>query len=254
MFELSKWYGDCVTDAGDAVVIYHAELRLRAGIIRYSNLLTARHGEAPWCRYSLRRQPAPSVRADAVEWTSPEWDIEGRWTAMGRGPRQTLFADGSGSLEWDCIAARSAATVGAFRGWGYVEQLRMTIAPWRLPIRRLRWGRFVNATDALVWIDWSGDYNTRVVWHNGAAVAAGMIGESGIVLDDGAVLRLEPRAVLRDGTLGSTVLAALPLRRRLSLARCLGIRESKWVSRAVLCKPGHPESTGMAIHEVVEWP
>jgi hypothetical protein len=34
----------------------------------------------------------------------------------------------------------------------------------------------------------------------------------------------------------------------------LNMRECKWVSTAVLRLPGHPDSTGMAIHEVVEWP
>jgi hypothetical protein len=34
----------------------------------------------------------------------------------------------------------------------------------------------------------------------------------------------------------------------------LNVRERKWLSRAVLRRTGLPDSIGMAIHEVVEWP
>jgi hypothetical protein len=141
------------------------------------------------------------------------------------------------------------------QGWGYAEHLRLSVPPWRLPIRRLRWGRFVNATDALVWIDWTGPYNKRIVYLNGSLASAQNINDDEIVLAQGkAVLHLEQKQVIREGKLGATALSVIPQLNRLFPDSVLNIRECKWLSTAALRLPGHPDSTGMAIHEVVEWP
>ena len=59
---------------------------------------------------------------------------------------------------------------------------------------------------------------------------------------------------LPTGPLGATALAVIPDLDRLFRASILAVRECKWLSRAVLHRPGQPDSDGMAIHEVVEWP
>jgi hypothetical protein len=136
-----------------------------------------------------------------------------------------------------------------------VEHLRLTIPPWRLPIRELRWGRFVNARDALVWIDWRGPYERQLVYYNGSPVRASTISEHEIRFgDSGAVLSFETSTILREGALGDTALSVLPNLKRLFPESLLGIRESKWLSRAVLRQADQADSVGMAIHEVVEWP
>ncbi|MFI5310921.1 MAG: hypothetical protein ACHQQ3_06780 [Gemmatimonadales bacterium] len=259
-FELLKWYADCVTPDGSALILYCAELRWRGPAIRYTSLLTHRQGCATQSRFSLRKQPPPHVREDAVEWTSRKWRADGAWRRRGGELHEVLFDSPDGNLEWHCVAPRSIAEIrlGAtecLQGWGYVERLRLTVAPWHLPIRRLRWGRFMNEVDSLVWIDWSGPYNKQVVYDRGVAVQARTIGDREVVLEDGeAVLSLDPEAVLRDGALGTTALAVLPDLDRLFPATLLQVRERKWLSRAVLRRRGRPDSTGMAIHEVVEWP
>ncbi len=259
-FELSKWYADCATEQGGAVIVYRAELRWRGPVIHYASLLESHDGLPARSRFSLRKRPAPAVRDGRIEWKSPAWSAEACWREPGPGIREVLFDSEAGSVEWDCLAPRAAAEVriGAeppYRGWGYVERLRMTLPPWRLPIRELRWGRFVNSTDALVWIDWRGPYNRQVVYYNGSPAAAGAIGDREIALQNGeAVLTLDKGTVLRDGALGSTALSVFPNARRLFPASILGVRERKWLSRAVLRRPGREDSFGMAIHEVVEWP
>ncbi|MGD0778409.1 MAG: hypothetical protein ABSC05_36980 [Candidatus Solibacter sp.] len=259
-FELSKWYADCATDQGDALIVYSAELRWRGPTIHYTNLLACRAGRPARSRFSLREQPPPQAQDGSIVWRSPRWNVEAYWLEPGGAVRETLFNSPAGSLEWNCVAPRSTVQfrIGAdehFRGWGYVEHLRLSLPPWRLPIRQLRWGRFVNATDALVWIDWCGPYCRQVVYDNGAAVAAQIIGDREIRLADGeTTLTLEAFAVLREGALGATALAVLPNLDRLFPPAVLNVREQKWLSRAVLRRPGRPDSVGMAIHEVVEWP
>ncbi len=92
--------------------------------------------------------------------------------------RELLFDSPAGSLEWDCVAPRSAAQF--LHRWGRaVSRMGLCGTPAALASalapahHQLRWGRFVNATDALVWIDWRGPYSRQVVYYNGAAVARG---------------------------------------------------------------------------------
>lgn len=258
-FELSKWYADCVTEDGDALIIYHARLRWRTPAIHYSSLLIREAGQPLRSQFSLRKQQAPIDKGD-IEWSSPIWNAQGRWRMTGPPAREILFESAGGCLEWNCVAPRSSAEVRIgeemlCRGYGYVEHLRLTIPPWRLPIRELRWGRFVNASDSLVWIDWRGTYNKQVVYYNGLPVSARVINDREIAWGEGgAILSLDGGTTLREGALGATVLSVVPNIERLFPARILGIRECKWLSRAVLRRPGQEDSVGMAIHEVVEWP
>ena len=211
-------------------------------------------------RFLLRKAPTPVVRDRRIDWKSSAWRAEGSWCDTDCALREVLIESDAGSVEWNCLAPRAVAEIriGAkqpHRGWGYVEHLRLSIPPWRLPVRELRWGRFVNATDALVWIDARGSDSRQAVYHNGSSVSASSIGDAQIALADSkAVLSLDQGTVLRRGALGATVLSVLPGFKRLFPASVLSIHECKWLSRAILRRPGHAESLGMAIHEVVEWP
>jgi hypothetical protein len=259
-FELSKWYLDCTSGQGDAVIVYHAELRWRAITIHYASLLTRRAGSPTSIVYSLRRRPSPAAQGGEIVWESADWEAAGRWRDLSQSHENILFRSKAGALHWNCVAPRAAATVQigsepAIEGWGYAEHLRLSIAPWRLPIQQLRWGRFVNAADTLVWIDWSGSYNKRAVYLNGAEVSATEVGDTEVVLTkSNAVLSLDRGVVLREGVLGSTALSVIPNLDRLFPHSILNMRECKWLSRALLRRTGQPDSTGMAIHEVVEWP
>jgi hypothetical protein len=260
VFELSKWYADCVSDDGNAVILYQAELRLGMVPIHYESILLKDHDSPALARYSLRRHSEPIAKDDRIEWKSSNWRARASWCGLGSTQREVLFESDAGTLLWNCVAPRAVATVQidnerSLSGWGYVEHLRLSVPPWRLPIHRLRWGRFVNATDALVWIDWSGPYAKRVVYLNDLPAPAACITDKEVVLEtSGAALHLEDSHVIREGRLGETALAVFPKLRDLFPGSIVNVRECKWVSRATLRRPGCPDSTGTAIHEVVEWP
>jgi len=259
-FQLSKWYADCVGDHGDAVILYHAQLRIGKLPIHYGSLLIKEHSAPPRALYSLRRHPAPIAGDHCIEWHSPHWKTRASWRRLGPSHREVLFESDAGALRWNCIAPRCAASVHfgsekSLHGWGYAEYLELSLAPWRLPIRRLRWGRFVNATDSLVWIDWSGPYTKRTAYFNGATASPGHISDREVVLQAPcASLQLEDSHILRDGLLGETALSVIPRLGDLFPDSIFNVRECKWTSRAVLRRPGFPDSLGTAIHEVVEWP
>lgn len=135
------------------------------------------------------------------------------------------------------------------RGLGYVERLRMTIAPWKLPLHELFWGRFLNRSNSLVWIDWRGPFSTRLLLHNGHRIELGEVSDNAISFGNARVLSFRERTVLREGNLGAVALAAI---KKVLPRKIISVNETKWRSRAQLSNP--ESSDGWAIHEVVRWP
>ncbi len=127
----------------------------------------------------------------------------------------------------------------------------MTIAPWSLPIRELRWGRAISDVASIVWIEWRGEHPLVLTVVDGDAHDAGEIADSHIATGDASVALSEAR-VLRDGAIGTTALASIPGLSRIAPLAWLGSRETKWVSRAdIHTRAG--TSRGWAIHEVVRF-
>jgi len=130
----------------------------------------------------------------------------------------------------------------------------MTIAPWKLPIQTLRWGRFNTQSDWIVWIDWLGEFARRIVYRNGVKAPIRFLDDGEIEFCDGTRLVMDRSLVLRDGQLGATALSMIPGLRDKFPARLLQVNECKWRSRGRLECPGKPVIAGWAIHERVEWP
>jgi hypothetical protein len=137
---------------------------------------------------------------------------------------------------------------------GYAECIEMTLAPWLLPIRELRWGRWMSPTAdrSVVWIDWRGDEARTWVLVDGARAPNASVRDDG-VSTDGAELTIGVRRVLHDRLMSDIVAPVGPLRAALP-ASILAMRQSKWCSEAVLRDDAEHEIPGRAIHEVVVFP
>ncbi len=185
----------------------------------------------------------------------PRLKVAGRWEAASAPFEQTVYESAAGSVVWSCVQPRSSArvTLGSrvLFGPGYAERLTVTLPPWQLPMRQLRWGRFVSPQDTLAWIDWQGPYSTSFAVHNGARREIVAASDSEVALSNG-VLRMEESFPLRAGRLGSTVLPGAPALRKLLPSSLANIEERKWRSRGVLEIDGR-QSRGWVIHEVVHW-
>jgi len=252
-FSLRKWYLDCVSDSGEVVVAYRAELRWDAVALQYASFLHAPDGGAPRSRSTLRRCAAPSLEGDTLRWEAPALELRGSWEALEPAFCAPLFAGDGGSILWRCAQPRARARVDlpsgrAVEGFGYVEELELTLPPWRMPIEELRWGRFGSARGGLVWIEWRGPHPLRLALLDGKRVDLASASEERIEVGASSVDLSEPR-VLRSGRIGSTVLSIVPGLERTFPLRLLGLTETKWRSRA---KAG--SEPGWAIHEVVRWP
>jgi hypothetical protein len=163
-FRLTKWYLDCVSEEGDAAIIYAAALQWRDLRLQYASLLCRQSGEVK-SRATLR-SCLPSANSDGeIKVDAPALDIQGTWTALDPPLQQTLLQSPQGDVHWDCRQPKSRARVNVcgheVEGLGYAECLTMTIPPWRLPMRQLQWGRFISPTDAIIWIDWMGTHTGR---------------------------------------------------------------------------------------------
>ena len=252
-FSLIKWYMDCVTDSGDAAILYCADLHWHGVHLTYSSVLSATEdsieSHSSMAGYSL------SSTSNQIIVEFPRLEVSGSWKADAEPYQRTVFENASGSVEWNCLQPRSIVTLKIgkreYAGLGYAECLSVTLPPWQLPMRHLRWGRFVSAGESLAWVEWQGTYSASFAIHNGRACETLTVSDSEIAIP-GGTLRMEESFPLRAGRLGATVIPGAPALGKL-LPRCLrNIEEHKWRSRGVWNSPNE-SSRGWVIHEVVHW-
>ena len=185
----------------------------------------------------------------------PRLRVSGRWQADAEPVQHIVYESDAGSVEWNCLQPRSTAHLHIgereLAGLGYAECLTLTLPPWQLPMRELRWGRFVSPRHSLAWIHWQGPYSTSFALHNGRRCELVSVSESELALPH-ATLRMEESLPLRSGRVGSTILPATPALRKLLPGSLFNIEEHKWRSRGTL-RTQEGSSDGWVIHEVVHW-
>lgn len=252
-FSLVKWYLDCVTADGDVAIVYSGVLRWRGLSLAYNNVLLA-HGGRIASRASLARSRV-DAEAERIVVHAPKLGLEGTWTRRGRSFGCPVYTTPHGAVEWNCVQPGSTVQLNVdghlLAGQGYAECLTLTVPPWHLPMRELRWGRFVSAEHTLAWIDWQGDYCRRFAVLDGEQVTLQTANEEEVAAN-GATLHMSESMPLRAGKLGNTILPAVPRLRRVLPRALAAIDEHKWRSRGVLVCGG-TRTHGWVIHEVVHW-
>jgi hypothetical protein len=252
-FSLVKWYLDCVTASGEAAILYSARVRWRAIRLSYSSLLLADSTAARASSSMRSASVMPGRQSIAVD--VPALGLKGRWTAAAASFEQTVYENASGSVLWNCLqpAATVRLSVGGreLAGLGYAECLTLTLPPWELPMRHLKWGRFVSEKDALVWIDWQGPHSTSLVVHNGSKLVNPSISDTEIS-SGGMTLQMQEPISLRSGRVGKTILPGAPALATVFPKSLFNIEEKKWRSRGILETKNH-QSRGWVIHEAVDW-
>jgi hypothetical protein len=256
VFRLRKWYMDCVAADGTTAIAYWASLAWGIARLNCAAVLVRRAGTIAE-HTTLRGGKEPRYNADGIAWRCGPLHFQGQWQTVDPPVCRTLLAASAGNIEWKCLVPRARArlllTEGEkIDGLGYAEQLEMTIRPWHLPIRELRWGRFLSERTSAVWIEWRGVQPLILLFVNGSAVDEAVIGTDGISWRGGR-LELKQDILLRDGKLGSTVLTNFPLARVLMPRFVLEMQENKRLCRGKLVDDGGQLETGWAIDEVVHF-
>jgi hypothetical protein len=252
-FALVKWYMDCVTERGDLALVYCAELRWRGIRASYSSVLTVR--EASTESRSSMGSYRLSATSGQISVEIPRLRVSGIWKADAAPAERIVYENAGGRAHWNCLQPRSLVDLRIgereFSGLGYAECLTLTVPPWQLPMRELRWGRFVSPEDALAWVDWKGEYATSFAIHNGQACETLTVSDSEVVTRGGS-LRMAESFSIRAGRVGSTVLPGAPALGKLLPRSLFNIEEQKWRSRGAFTE-GDRSSHGWVIHEVVHW-
>jgi hypothetical protein len=251
---IRKWYLDCVTDTGEAVIVYSGQVEMTWLTVPYFEIFSF-GAPPPVARLKqLSRRPVVAVRDRQITLDAGALGIRGTWSARGSAVEAVLVDGPRGRILWRCHQPAADVTLelpgGTLRrGSGYVEEIDMTLAPWALPFDELVWGRFVGDATSAVWIDWRGGQEHRWLFVGGQPREATSVSQSRVEWNTGAV-DLDPGVTIRDGRIGPEVVGPLSwlLPRRVAWAR-----ETKWLSRACLRETGEATSRGWAIHEVVRW-
>lgn len=256
MFRLLKWYLDVITDQGTVLILYAARVHWGRVRVGYASVLHASDVGPPREEGTIRRVEQPRLRGDVLTWQNEPLGICGRWQRDAPPIRRTLARGPDGAIRWTCHMPRARATVQcgdvAISGLGYVESLRLTIPPSKLPFRTLRWGRHVSLQHSLIWIDWAGGDDRRWVWLDGEEQPAATLTDAALSgLTGGGELRLHGAREVRDRqVLGSLTDVAPALTRRIA-GGIAGMHEHKQVSRSSIVRGGQALDHGWALHEVV---
>ena len=252
-FSLQKWYLDCVTDDGELIILYCAELTWRKLRLHLNSVLSGSQNQVTTHSSISRFQIASEPQRITVN--LPRLRVSGVWQSQGSPYERLVFESDAGSLTWHCLQPSSTVRVTLrgreIKGLGYAERISLSIPPWSLPLRELRWGRFVSSQDSLAWVDWNGDYSTRFAIHNSREVELLAVSETEVSTPL-AKLQISPGMTLRSGSLRATLLPGVPVLQKLLPGALFNVEEHKFLSRGILAAPG-PQSTGWVIHEVVHW-
>jgi hypothetical protein len=256
-FSLEKYYVDLVTTQGEYFIGYSAFLSWGAIKINYN--ATLHHPSMSGVRAgpSLSSRNSPVVDESALTWHSPKLGFDGQWQPVASSERQVLLQINDSVVEWNCVqpSARvqlTTTTGTTYRGLGYVEFLKMTIPPWRLGLRTLLWGRFVSEGHSVVWIEWQGKYNLKLLICDGQRATNPQISEYAVECDE-FDLSLEHVETIREDSIGQTLVSKIPSILKVAPIEFLGGKEQKYVSRGRLAFLGGSNHTGWVIHERVIW-
>jgi hypothetical protein len=254
-FALTKWYVDCVAPDGRAVIGYWASLAWRGVALTWQSVTLHEPGRPPVTRSCLSSGAPPQAAGGTITWNAPALGCVARIESRQRPIAERLLERETGVVEWRVEAPAAAVSfdlegVAPVRGGGYAERIVISVPPWRLPIRELRWGRWIDAAGArsVVWIDWRGESPRTWVFADGVIVPAAIVTDEGIEAD-GMSLALGDRRTL-EARRFAELAATIPPLRALVPKSMLALRETKWCSAGTLHDATAAASAGYAIHEL----
>lgn len=265
MFSLTKWYLDCVEDGQDqnasAWILYWARLNLGPLSLSYASVIHASpaHSTTETRFFGLQAPPqfsnAPGAASVTLDLRSLR--AKGTWT-QDRDVRPVaarLYESQDGSVAWNAHIPRAHVDLEVagrrIAGHGYAESLELSIAPWKLPIDTLRWGRLIAGDHHAVWINWEGPAPRNDLWLNGIHHPDATFTDDSIHAAS-ATITHAPICTIRKGPLGTNVLDSIPLLRGVVPSRMRSAHEDKQFSSSVLELNGI-QHAGQSIHETIRF-
>ena len=254
-FKLSKWYLDCISEKGDVIIVYSAELRWNKIVIPYNSVLVYNSdGNTILKKSRFNRKATPQQNEEQINLVDPVFGFEGNWGLDHSPLNIKIYESTDGFLSWHCFQPRSKVrlkikNIGSFTGFGYAEKLDMTIEPWKIPMNQIRWGRYNSATDNMVWIELDADPDKQWVWYNGELSRMAEICDDSVLIPDIdlKITFTETRIIEAEKKISNVVgslLSYIPGINKSIPLSFLNARETKWLSCGELIKNGEIHSLG----------
>lgn len=248
-----KSYLDLVDEAGAGCIGY--SVRLPAANVTLGGLLRwPADAGSPACQTRTFRGVWPECDGDRITWRCPALALAGEWRRLSAPIEKVLWSDARRQVRWrvHAPAAEAKLEIGGQRlsGGGYAETLSMDVAPWRLPIETLRWGRFVGEGHYVVWIVWEHAASRQWLWCDGEEHEELQAGNARVVWP-GCQLQFSSPRILRRGRLGETVFRRWPALRSLLPPALARVDETKWCAAGTLTTAAGKVVRGWVIHEIV---
>ena len=254
-FALTKWYFDCVAADGRAVIGYWASLAWRGVALTWQSVTLHEPGRPPFTRSSLASAPPPEATDGTIAWNAPTLACVARIESRQRPIDERLLDCETGVVEWRVEAPAAAVSfelqgIAPVRGAGYAERIFIGVPAWRLPIRELRWGRWLDAAAgrSVVWIDWRGESPRTWVFVDAVRVPGAVVTDEGVSAD-GMTLVLGERRTLQTRKFAE-IAARIPPLRAMAPKSMLALEETKWCSAGTLRQRNAAAQAGCAIHEL----
>ena len=253
-FALTKWYVDCVAADGRAVIGYSASLEWRGVGLTWQSVTLYEPGRPPITRSSLASARSPRVADGRITWNAPALACVARIESRQKPIDERLLDCEAGVVDWRVEAPAAEVSferegIAPVRGTGYAERIFIGMPPWRLPIRELRWGRWLDpaASRSVVWIDWRGESPRTWVLVDGIKVTDAIVTDECIQAGGMTIALGERRTLHARGF--AEIAETIPPLRAVVPKSMLALRETKWLSAATLQYGNVAAQAGSAIHE-----
>lgn len=115
-----------------------------------------------------------------------------------------------GSVNWLCHhpVAKVELTYQSrtYQATGYAETIELPFNPLFLPLNHLRWGRYTDDENSLVWIHWEGKYPLNKIFFNGKEFNDAVFDEDGFTFDTNQYkVYFNQKTIIREGNFGSII-------------------------------------------------
>jgi hypothetical protein len=253
------WCLDCVAPSGDLFIGEAVSIRWSTLHINLVSGIFSRNDRVECKNSVVFREVFPKQSGNELTWDCAPLSIRGTWKAIAPPIEKPLFSGGTGNVSWQIAAPRAEVSVEVNKeytlsGIGFADHCEIAINEWALPVRELRWGRYLSDKESFQWIDLTGAESHVWVWRNGIEQAIASVTDDVVAIDDSVTLGLGYRKAIREGHLGDTLLGSLPVLAHLVPKKIGDVYECTWRTRGVLLQGVEQIDTGWAIHRLIRFP
>jgi hypothetical protein len=259
-FHLEKWYLDCITDEGEAMIFYAAKLVWHRFEVQYTSWLHHEPVKGVTNKSRLGQVQFPVQSGGSLAWNDSRLGISGRWETLAKPIGCRLFESEEGYIDWNCCQPAASAHLEINKriidGAGYAEQLIVTLPPWKLNLEKLQWGRYALPGQNMVWIQWKTNSEMKCTWLNGELINESLVDDDLIRLPGKGIRLYTDRGVILESEKRVKNLMAKFIRYLPGIDKSMTLKffmadETKWLSRSKLEKDGEMINLGWTIHELV---